>query len=59
MISTSFRNNDLETLSKKVLFERIKNAVVTCILVDNKIEFNVAQKATARVGADGVITVEG
>lgn len=46
-------------LSKKVLFERIKNAVVTCILVDNKIEFNVAQKATARVGADGVITVEG
>lgn len=46
-------------LSKKVLFERIKNAVVTCILVDNKIEFNVAQKATARIGADGVITVEG
>ena len=44
-------------LSKKVLFERIKNAMVTCILVDDKIEFNVVQKSIAKVGSDGIIEI--
>ena len=44
-------------LSKKVLFERIKNAMVTCVLVDDKIEFNVVQKAIAKVGSDGIIEI--
>ena len=44
-------------LSKKVLFERIKNATVTCVLVDNKIEFNIVQKSIAKVGSDGIIEI--
>ena len=44
-------------LSKKVLFERIKNASVTCVMVDDKIEFNVVQKAIAKVGEDGIIEI--
>ena len=44
-------------LSKKLLFERIKNATVTCVLVDNKIEFNVVQKSIAKVGEDGIIEI--
>jgi ATP-dependent Clp protease ATP-binding subunit ClpA len=44
-------------LSKKVLFERIKNASVTCVLVDDKIEFNVVQKSIAKVGSDGIIEI--
>jgi len=44
-------------LSKKVLFERIKNATVTCILVDDKIEFTVMQKSIAKVGSDGIIEI--
>ena len=44
-------------LSKKVLFERIKNAMVTCILVDDKIEFNIVQKSIAKVGSDGIIEI--
>jgi ATP-dependent Clp protease ATP-binding subunit ClpA len=44
-------------LSKKVLFERIKNATVTCILVDDKIEFNVIHKSIAKVGSDGIIEI--
>ena len=44
-------------LSKKVLFERIKNATVTCVLVDDKIEFNVVQKSIAKVGSDGIIEI--
>jgi len=44
-------------LSKKVLFERIKNATVTCVMVDDKIEFNVVQKLTATVGENGIIEV--
>lgn len=46
-------------LSKKVLFERIKNATLSAVLVDNKIEFTQVQKANARIGDDGVITLEG
>jgi ATP-dependent Clp protease ATP-binding subunit ClpA len=44
-------------LSKKVLFERIKNATVTCVLIDDKIEFNVVQKAIAKVGENGIIEI--
>ena len=44
-------------LSKKVLFERIKNATVTCVLVNDNIEFNVVQKSIAKVGEDGIIEI--
>jgi ATP-dependent Clp protease ATP-binding subunit ClpA len=44
-------------LSKKVLFERIKNATITCVLIDDKIEFNVVQKSIAKVGEDGIIEI--
>jgi ATP-dependent Clp protease ATP-binding subunit ClpA len=46
-------------LSKKVLFEQIKNANIMANLVDNKIEFVVSHKVTAKVGDDGIIQVEG
>ena len=45
-------------LSKKILFEQIKNSIVTVNLVDDKVEFSVAQKVTASVGEDGVIRIE-
>ena len=44
-------------LSKKVLFERIKNATVNCVLVNDTIEFNVVHKAIAKVGEDGIIEI--
>ena len=44
-------------LSKKVLFERIKNATVNCVLVNDNIEFNVVHKAIAKVGEDGIIEI--
>lgn len=44
-------------LSKKILFERINNANVLAILEDDKIVFNVSQKASAVVGDDGIIQV--
>ena len=44
-------------LSKKILFERIKNATVTAIMGDEVIDYTVAQKATARVGEDGIIEI--
>jgi ATP-dependent Clp protease ATP-binding subunit ClpA len=44
-------------LSKKILFERIKNASITCVMVDDKIDFNVIQKAIAKVGEDGIIEI--
>jgi ATP-dependent Clp protease ATP-binding subunit ClpA len=44
-------------LSKKILFERIKNATITASLENNEIVFNSVQKATARVGEDGIIEV--
>jgi len=46
-------------LSKKILFERIKNANVMANLVDDKIEFVVTQKSNAVVGEDGIIKLEG
>jgi ATP-dependent Clp protease ATP-binding subunit ClpA len=45
-------------LSKKIVFEGVKSANVTAHLVDDKIEFVVSQKIVARVGYNGVITVE-
>jgi ATP-dependent Clp protease ATP-binding subunit ClpA len=46
-------------LSKKVLFEQIKNANIMANLVDGKIEFAVTNKSTAKVGEDGIIQLEG
>lgn len=45
-------------LSKKILFERIKNSIITAVLSDEgSIEYNVVQKSTARVGEDGIIEI--
>jgi hypothetical protein len=51
-------------LSKKILFERIKNSVITAYICRNtsfdgedSIEYNVVQKSTARVGEDGIIEI--
>ena len=44
-------------LSKKLLFERIKNASVNVVLKDDSIDFVVAQKLNAKVGEDGVIEI--
>jgi ATP-dependent Clp protease ATP-binding subunit ClpA len=44
-------------LSKKILFERIKNASITCVMIDDKIDFTVVQKAIAKVGIDGIIEI--
>ena len=44
-------------LSKKILFERVKNAHVTAELINDKIEFVVAQKISAKVNEDGIIEV--
>ncbi len=44
-------------LSKKILFERIKNANITAGVGVDGIEFNVVQAQTARVGEDGIIEI--
>jgi ATP-dependent Clp protease ATP-binding subunit ClpA len=44
-------------LSKKILFERIKNATINTSMIDGKIEFNSVQKQVARVGEDGIIEI--
>jgi ATP-dependent Clp protease ATP-binding subunit ClpA len=44
-------------LSKKILFERIKNANVTVVLNNNTIEFNSVQVSNARVNEDGIIEI--
>jgi ATP-dependent Clp protease ATP-binding subunit ClpA len=44
-------------LSKKILFERIKNANITAVMGTDGIEFNVVNTTTARVGEDGIIEV--
>lgn len=44
-------------LSKKILFERIKDAHVTVVLNNDKIEFNVLQNNTAKVNTDGIIEI--
>jgi ATP-dependent Clp protease ATP-binding subunit ClpA len=45
-------------LSKKILFEKIKNANIMVNLVDNNIEFAITNKISAKVGDDGIIQVE-
>ena len=45
-------------LSRKILFERVKNAAVTAIMVDGEIAFTVVQTANAHIGDDGVIQLE-
>ena len=44
-------------LSKKILFERIKNATVNVTVENNEIQFEVQQKLTAKVNEDGIIEV--
>ena len=44
-------------LSKKILFERIKNATIMANIVGEEITFEVAQKLTAKVNEDGIIEV--
>jgi len=44
-------------LSKKILFERIKNAQVTATMENDNIQFNVVQLNTARVNEDGIIEI--
>jgi ATP-dependent Clp protease ATP-binding subunit ClpA len=44
-------------LSKKVLFERIKNSNISAVLNGDTIEFGVTQKLTAKVNEDGIIEV--
>ena len=45
-------------LSKKIVFDNVKNSNVFAILNGEEIEFTVTPKVTAFVGYDGVITVE-
>jgi ATP-dependent Clp protease ATP-binding subunit ClpA len=44
-------------LSKKILFERIKNATVTTRLENNEIVFDIQQKLIGSIGTDGFIQV--
>jgi ATP-dependent Clp protease ATP-binding subunit ClpA len=44
-------------LSKKILFEKIKNSNITAVVNEDKIEFNVSQKLAAKVNQDGLIEV--
>jgi ATP-dependent Clp protease ATP-binding subunit ClpA len=46
-------------LSKKILFESIKNANVMVVMVDNEISFEITPKQSARIGSDGIIEIEG
>jgi ATP-dependent Clp protease ATP-binding subunit ClpA len=45
-------------LSKKIVFENVKNSNVFAVLESDEIKFTVTPKVTAFVGYDGVITVE-
>lgn len=44
-------------LSKKVLFEKIKNSNIVAVLSDNMIEFNCTVKNSVRVNQDGIFEV--
>ena len=46
-------------LSKKILFESIKNANVMAVMKDDAIEFEITAKQNARIGSDGIIEIEG
>jgi len=45
-------------LSKKILFEKIKDANVTCVLEKDEIDFGVTKKQVAHIGDDGIIEVK-
>ena len=45
-------------LSKKILFERIKDANIMAVIENGEIVYNVTQKQTARIGDDGIIHIE-
>jgi ATP-dependent Clp protease ATP-binding subunit ClpA len=44
-------------LSKKILFERIKNTTITAIMNGDEISFQVAQKLNAEVDSNGFINI--
>jgi len=44
-------------LSKKILFERIKDANVMAVMTDGEITFEITAKQNAHVGEDGIIQV--
>ena len=44
-------------LSKKIVFEKIKNANVMAVIKDDNIEFETHKKVQAKIGNDGVIEV--
>jgi len=44
-------------LSKKILFERIKNATISALLENDTIVFNSVTKSTAHVGENGIIEI--
>jgi ATP-dependent Clp protease ATP-binding subunit ClpA len=44
-------------LSKKILFERIKDAQITAVVNDDQIEFNVLQANNVRINENGVIEI--
>jgi len=44
-------------LSKKILFEQIKNATINATLSGDEIDFVVTHKLTAEIGTDGIIKV--
>ena len=46
-------------LSKKILFERIKDANIMANLEGDEIVFMITNKQTARIGDDGIIQIEG
>lgn len=46
-------------LSKKILFESIKNANVMAVMNDGEISFEITAKQNARIGDDGIIELEG
>jgi ATP-dependent Clp protease ATP-binding subunit ClpA len=45
-------------LSKKILFQKINNANIIANVVNDTIEFAITNKMVAKVGEDGIITVE-
>jgi ATP-dependent Clp protease ATP-binding subunit ClpA len=46
-------------LSKKILFERIKDSNIMAIIENGEIMFNVANKVTAKLNDQGIIEVSG
>ena len=46
-------------LSKKILFNKVKNANIVAMLVDDTIAFRIFSKGEAKIGNDGIIHVDG